>query len=273
MKLSKEQRNNLSKEEKKHYKTYGVLPQPVFDKTVDKKDNSIVEPIVVLCVRYGKKYNKSYVERLRNMVKKYLTLPYEFVCLTDDPEPISGVRLIYQPASSYTKLWWHKVHMFDPTLPIKGRILYFDLDVIICNNINKLVENLKSEFMGIRDFNRKFHPNWKYLNSSVMSWNHGEQFEIWNKFRKDVKTATKLHGDQDWIFQCARSSIKFWPIEWILSYKWEIRSKDDLILKNGVRSFRDVAKVKVPQDCSVVVFHGDPKPEDIKDPFVVDNWR
>ena len=23
----------------------------------------------------------------------------------------------------------------------------------------------------------------------------------------------------------------------------------------------------------VCVFHGDPKPEDIKDPFVVDNWR
>ena len=273
MKLSKEQRSNLSKEEKRYYKTHGMLPSVPSENLNETASNTHPDKIVVLCVRYGKKYNKGYVERLRNMVKKHLTIPYEFVCLTDDPQLIKGVRLIYQPASAYNKLWWHKVHMFDPTLPIKGRILYFDLDVIICNNINKLVENLKSEFMGIRDFNRKFHPNWKFLNSSVMSWNHGDHAEIWNKFRKDVKTATKLHGDQDWIFQCAKNIIKYWPIEWILSYKWEIRSKDDLIVKNGVRSFSDVAKVKIPQDCSVLVFHGDPKPEDIKDPFVIDNWR
>lgn len=272
MKLSKEERADLSKEEKRYYKLHGVLPQSSKN-SVEPIRKSSAEPIVVLCVRYGKKYDKSYVERLRNMVGKHLTLPYEFVCLTDDPQPISGVRLIYQPAAGYTKLWWQKVHMFDPTLPIKGRILYFDLDVIICNNINKLIENLKNEFIGIRDFNRKFHPNWKYLNSSVMSWIHGDQSEIWNKFRKDIKTATRLHGDQDWIFQCAKNIIKFWPIDWIQSYKWEIRSRDELIVKNGVRSFIDVKKVQIPQDCAVVVFHGDPKPEDIKDPFVIDNWR
>ena len=165
--------------------------------------------VTVLCVRFGTRYGREYVERLRNMIARNLTVDYEFVCLTDDKHPIDGVRSIYQPAAPYAKLWWHKVHMFDPSLDIQGRILYLDLDVVICNNIDKLVENLKYEFMGIQDFNRKFHPSWRMLNSSVMSWRHGTQSEIWQKFVTNPATAQRMHGDQDWTWHVAKDRIKF----------------------------------------------------------------
>jgi hypothetical protein len=206
------------------------------------------------------------------MVSRHLTVPYKFTCLTDNPTPIEGVELIVQPSMGYAKGWWHKVHMFDPGLPLQGRILYFDLDVVIHNNINKLVTD-STEFFGIRDFNRKFSPTWNTLNSSALSWIAGTQSDIYLRFKSDPSKAQRLHGDQDWIWQIAKDRIKFWPDAWLQSYKWEIRNKGELIFQNGQRRFKTVRNPEIPKDCSVAVFHGDPNPHEIQDPYVVDNWK
>jgi len=229
--------------------------------------------VTVLCVRFGKKYGPDYVVRLRNMVSRHLTVPYEFVCLTDDPTPIDNVRLVVQRNAGYIRPWWHKVHMFDPTLELHGRILYFDLDILIHANIDKLISNRTDEFLGIRDFNRKFHPTWNVLNSSAMSWDQGKHSDIWRLFHKDLSSAQKLHGDQDWIWKIAKDRIKFWPDEWLMSYKWELRERNELTRINGTFQFKNVRNPRIPKECSVVVFHGDPKPQDIEDPFVIDNWK
>jgi hypothetical protein len=230
--------------------------------------------ITVLCVRFGTKYGREYVERLRNMVARHLTVPYEFVCLTDDQHPINGVRSIVQPNAGYSKLWWQKVHMFDPNLSVEGRIIYFDLDVVIHSNIDKLVNNLGDRFYGIRDFNRKFVPKWDKLNSSIMSWQKGTHSDIFELFVKNKSSAMRLHGDQDWIHQVAGSKIKHWPDSWIQSYKWEIRSRNEIDFSTREnRTFKTVINPKISPDCCVTVFHGDPKPENILDPYVIDNWQ
>ena len=231
--------------------------------------------VTVLCVRFGKLYGIDYVEKLRNMVSRHLTVPYDFVCITDDPTPIEGVRLIVQESQGYKRKWWHKVHMFDPALPVEGRILYFDLDVVIVNNIDKLVRNAGDEFFGIRDFNRRFHSSYQYLNSSVMSWVHQQQSALWQDFSRNPTEAQKLHGDQDWIWRHSRSRLKFWPDNWIQSYKWEIRSRDELVMDfSKKRSFKTVNNnINLNPDCSIMVFHGDPKPQNVEDQIVTENWR
>lgn len=231
------------------------------------------EKFTVLCVRFGPKYSRDYVEKLRNMVQRNVTVPYEFVCITDDSRPIDGVRLIVQPFQNYRKIWWHKIHMFDSSLPLYGRILYFDLDVIICNNINKLLIDHENKFLGIKDFNRKFHNNWQYLNSSVMSWLHGSQHQIYQQFKNNSVDAQRLQGDQDWIWKLCKTQITFWPTEWIMSYKWEIRNREELVNRTGKQGFKTIAHPNIPRECSVAVFHGDPKPQDVHDPFVIDHWR
>jgi hypothetical protein len=274
MKLSKEARAHWTKEQRRDYKLFGALPEESkIENTIVPVIKKIPETITVLCVRFGNRYGREYVERLRNMVSRHLTVPYEFMCLTDDHHPIDGVKSIVRPNEGYAKGWWHKVHMFDPSLGLKGRVLYFDLDIVIHNNIDKLVENFQSEFLGIRDFNRKFNPQWNILNSSIMSWPAGLHPDIFTTFKTNPKQAQKLHGDQDWIWNIAKSRITFWPESWIQSYKWEIRDRNDTIFQNGKRSFRSIKNPKIPDSCCVCVFHGDPKPEDVQDPFVVDNWR
>jgi hypothetical protein len=278
MKFSKEQRANWTKEQKRYYKQHGIfLENPSEKNTIDNivynKSLQHNNQYTVLCVRFGHKYSREYVERLRNMVSRNLTVPYEFACLTDDNTPMEGVRTIYQPSSGYSKPWWHKVHMFDSKIDLNGRILYFDLDVIIHNNIDKLFTDFENQFLGIRDFNRKFHSSWKYLNSSVMSWTHGTLNHIYTEFKRDTGSAMRLHGDQDWIWKLSKDTMVFWPEPWIQSYKWEIRSRDELVERTGKRGFKYPSNEYPNKDCSVTVFHGDPKPQDIKDKYVVDQWR
>lgn len=229
--------------------------------------------LTVLCVRFGEKYGPEYVERLRNMVSRNLTIPYEFACLTDDQRPIKGVRTIFVNNQGYAKAWWHKVHMFDPGLGITDRILYFDLDVVIHKNIDKLVIGNGDTFYGIRDFNRAFNPKWKILNSSVMSWMGTKEHDIYDMFVRNKMSAMQLHGDQDWIYKVANNRIRFWNDQWLMSYKWEIRKRNEINFSVPKRTFYDIKNPEIPSECCVAVFHGDPKPEDVQDPLVIDNWR
>jgi len=113
---------NQTKEQRKAAKAQRRLEK------IPSTDSIFQDKLTVLCVRFGTKYGREYVERLRNMAARHIKVPYEFVCLTDDINPIQGVRSIVQPLAGYHRLWWHKVHMFDSGLPLSGRILYFDLD-------------------------------------------------------------------------------------------------------------------------------------------------
>lgn len=233
-----------------------------------------MKKITVLCVKFGTAYSLDYVINLRNMVARHLTVPYEFVCLTDDETPIDGVRLIVQPQNpNYKRGWWYKVHMFDKSLPLDGIILYFDLDVVITGNINNLVGKSGS-FYSIRDFNRKFNKGYNCLNSSIMTWYHGEHNIIWDQFIKLPSEAMRTHGNQDWIWRIAKSKITFWPDSWIQSYKWEVRSRDELVVVGGKRNFNTVNDYPtISQDCCVLVFHGEPKPHEVNDQYVKDNWK
>lgn len=269
--------DQLSKEERRRIKAQRKSAKSLVEPESQRLQES--EPMVIdqerttiLCVRFGNKYGREYVERLRNMVSRNMLIPYQFVCLTDDRHPIDGVRTIFQPSAGYQKLWWHKIHMFDRDMPLEGRILYFDLDVVIHRNIDKLAKFNFKDMAGIRDFNRKFYPAWQYLNSSAMSWNHGEQHHIYESFRRDTNTAMRLQGDQDYIWKVMKNKITFWPDSWIQSYKWEIRSRDELTMIDGKRKFKTHSNKDPYPDCSVTVFHGDPKPQDVSDRYVVENW-
>jgi len=265
--------HNFTKAERKAQKAARRLEKEF--RNTDKLRQNDNGPVTnILCVRFGNKYGHEYVIKLRNMIARHCHVPYTFNCLTDDPKPIEGVNNIVITNKGYPRGWWHKVHMFDPSLPLEGRILYMDLDVVVHKSIDKFCNVWLDDFIGIRDFNRKFHPGYKHLNSSVMAWNARTQQKIFQRFIENPAHAQKLHGDQDWIWQQCREELRFWPDEWIQSYKWEIRSRDELTMRDGQRNFRDIRNdIKPHSDCSIAVFHGDPNPAQVKDSFVVDNWQ
>ena len=109
----------------------------------------------VVCVKWGVKYPSQYANVLNSMVKRHTTVPFEFHCITDDKSGLDPhIKTIMFPNEPWIKTWWSKLWMFSPDMPLKGNILFFDLDVIIHNNIDPLFTHNPGKFMIIRDFNR-----------------------------------------------------------------------------------------------------------------------
>jgi len=101
-------------------------------------------PLTVACVfvRGNYAYSLDYVVRLERMARRYLSRPFRFVCLTDQPEAVSAANIeaIAIPNLRLTQAFWHKVFLFDPTMPLYGRVLYLDLDTLIVAPLDPLVD-------------------------------------------------------------------------------------------------------------------------------------
>ena len=229
----------------------------------------------VVCVKWGNKYVSQYANVLKNMVRRHTTLPYEFHCITDDPKGLDpDINVIKLPNDPCIKTWWSKLYMFAPELPLRGNILFFDLDVVIFKNIDVLFTHNPGKFHIIRDFNGCRVKNWMMSNSSCMRWEYGTMHYLWNEYKRDPNRVTgNNHGDQDWITKRAKEDINHWPDEWIRSYKWEMIGLKDtkLMTKDGKRFFRTPAKIEEAN--RVAVFHGLPNPMECADKFVVENWK
>ena len=86
----------------------------------------------------------------------------------------------------------------------------------------------------------------------------------------------RFHGDQDWIYEMMKDRQKqwtFWPDQWIMSYKWEMRDRADLEVINGVRNFKTRKIPTLLPKTNVAVFHGEPHPHQVEDDWVKENWR
>ena len=230
----------------------------------------------ILCLKHGTKYHADYVNKLYNMCKRNCTLDFEFVCLTDDTKGInSDIRII--PLPSNLEGWWCKPYMFSKDLPVSGTVLYFDLDVVIASNIDKLFTYAPGHWCTIRDFTRAMRPKWQKYNSSILKFEAGSLDYVWEQYNKDPRAIQKKYfGDQDYLYEATRNRrATLYPDSWILSWKWEVR-KDKQFEPGGRKGYRKLKTIEhvTPRvECCVCVFHGDPNPENCLDPWVVDNWR
>ncbi len=114
----------------------------------------------IVCVKYGTKYNSDRVDRLYRMVEKNCSLPFSFYCLTEDKSQKWRYPLdLNLDLESY---WW-KIQLFN--LPWKNPTLYFDLDIIIQNNIDSLLQRIeKNKILIIK-------PDWPDIQDTVL-WDH-----------------------------------------------------------------------------------------------------
>ncbi len=246
-----------------------VNPQPV-------SFNSNTKNFIV-CLKHGTKYSSEYVNKLYNMVKRHCTIPHTFVCFTDDVRDINPEIKTINLKEIGVYGWWYKPMFFDKNFPLDGTILYFDLDVVICRNIDNLFTYNPDLFCICRDFNRSLRHDWNRMNSSVFRLKSSSLGFVYDQFMDNAPmNMRRFHGDQDWIYDQLHSKNHlwtFWPDEWIQSYKWEMRDRGDLERAGGSRNFRNKAQPKVMPKTNVAVFHGEPHPHQVEDDWVKENWR
>tara|TARA_B100000214_G_scaffold350601_1_gene304388 strand:+ start:890 stop:1465 length:576 start_codon:yes stop_codon:yes gene_type:complete len=143
--------------------------------------------IDVYCVNVGTKYTREFDEKLKDSVAKHLTLEHTFTCVTDKPEKAYDKPVTHPQLRGV----FHKLSLLQFT----GNCLFFDLDILINNNINFLASN----FDGLTLVNSspwkqqslkeplKFRVTQNTLvNSSIMRWS--DQRHVFEKFiqRRDL---------------------------------------------------------------------------------------
>jgi hypothetical protein len=207
----------------------GPLPEP----------SSEYDRIVIACVKWGTKYGPEYVNILADMVARNCELPYQFWCFTDDPAGLAEDVIVRELPPGLDG-WWNKIALFKPgTFPDKTRVLFLDLDVVVCGPIEPLINM------------RGIAADWLQggYNSSVMCWDAGEYRDVWEKY--DAGVPDVFHGDQDWL--TLRGGWKYLPPDWIVSYRLH-------------------ATEWPPESAIVVAFHGEPKPHEVTTGWVPDMW-
>ena len=229
----------------------------------------------VICVKHGTKYTSLHVNRLYNMVKRHLTIPHRFVCFTENPTDINpNINIVKLPYNSSISGWWWKTYIFCKDHFNNFDInLYFDLDMVIVKNIDKLITYKQGRFIGLEDVGRVFGNKGK-LGSAVMRWQDHTYSNIWNTFIPNPDIAKKYPtGDQAYIWDLQKSNIEFFPTKWIMSYKWEVRSTKELTRVNKRWVFSKIRNPEIDNETSVLAFHGTPSLEDVQDKIIVENWQ
>lgn len=203
----------------------------------------------VVCVKWGRKYPPLYVERLEAMVRRRLSRPHRFVCLTDDPAGLTcETRPLLDPS---LRGWWQKLTLFAPRVhDLEGPTLFLDLDLVIVGALDPFFDD-DAGFRIIRDWESEHRPN-----SSVFRLTIGAHPHVWEQF--DATTVTKrLQSDQQWIAE-QLPDAPAWPNGWVISFK-----------RHGGHPREDA----LPPDARIVAFNGSPKPHEAKAAWVREHWR
>jgi hypothetical protein len=236
----------------------------------------------VICMKWGPLYDARYVNHLRNMVRRHLSLEHRFVCFTDEARgiapdievrPLPEVRVPPGP-----ERYWNKVGIFSkPLADLHGPALCLDLDVVIVANIDCFFGQ-EGTCCIIRDYRNRQHGRPPSGNTSICRFEIGAHPEVLERFHSDTPAVQQTYlSDQQFISASLRP-LTFWPREWCPSFRKECMP--------AVPScyFRTAP---LPEGARIVVFHGHPKPPDaIRGGFVrggllycrptrwvAENWR
>lgn len=186
---------------------------------------------IITILRTGGEYKEKHVERLRLQCADHAP-GVPFRCLSD----IDGSLRHNWPG------WWSKIEAFR----VRGPVLYLDLDTTICGDLEPLLR-CREHFVTLRDFN---FPA-RNVQSSVMFWS-GDMSALYDRFRADPEkhmaenSTPRWWGDQGFIERVAR------PAYW----------QD--IAPGAFVSWKKHCQRGVPRGARVVVFHGKPRPWEVK---------
>jgi hypothetical protein len=105
----------------------------------------------------GEDYNVEWINKLYRGVKRNLSTPFNFVCLSNVDTPYDTIPLVTE-----SDIYWNKIELFRPGL-FDGPTLYLDLDVVICKSLDA-VNSLPNKFLMCQE------PYRDITNSSIMYW-------------------------------------------------------------------------------------------------------
>ena len=178
---------------------------------------------------WGNKYNRSFVENIKNKIDKHLTIPHRFHCITDNPIKEYDLPVRY----NVLKGMFIKMSLFEYT----GKCLYFDIDA----EINENIDFLADDFSGLTvldasnwkapqsDFKFRINNN-TMINTSIMRWS--DQRHIFKKFMEKRDMYLRVYQATDRFIYNEGFTHTCFNMSKISSWKENIDS-NSIMLYNG----------------------------------------
>ena len=221
------------------------------------------QPVNVVTLKWGTRYGVEYANKLFAAVSRNLSLPFRFVCFTDDakgltegilPFPIPQINI--DPPALYTG--WRKLCLFQKNLPIEGPCLFLDLDILITGSLDDFFRFEPGKIPIIRDWvtlRRKLFPKGPPVgNSSVFRFVANECAFVYEQFLQEKDWAlSNFQPPQTYLTHCIRPQMVFWPKHWAISFKEHCRP---------IFPLNYLVEARQPIDARIVVFHGRPDPDE-----------
>jgi len=236
-----------------------------------KKSKTIVPEITIGAAWDGSDaYGPEYVNRLYHSVARNTSLPFDFVIYAGPGVKEKDNRL--DPRIRVVPIglpyWWSAMHFWRPDPPgIRTKdVLYLDLDQVVTGNIDKLIR-YPSEHAYMKDYPSDACPPGceKDGCASVALIRGGSGSAIWEAYvdagmpkwnPAEGHTGRPLPLAVQSVINDPKRGIAFdlLPEDLVVSYKLWVRRK-------GIGGTR------------IVSFHGRPKPHEVDEPWVKENWR
>lgn len=199
----------------------------------------------IVCFRWGS-WDDEYVYRLKNMIERHLTLPYNFICFSD--RPVKNVNWSEIPKEAlnlnrnFTKLW-----VYSENNGLHGRTILFDLDMVIIGSLDEML-SYSGDWCGIRGLSKESKPK---VGGGLLSFDHDKFHYIWDnrdQYKHHRGNERFVYGE---IFKTPDTWQDLYPNQ-LASYKWG-------------RPFHE--------NMRIIAFHGKPRPHQVTDKIILENWR
>ena len=138
-------------------------------------------------MKWGNKFPPEYVNRLYGMVNRNISIPFKFVCFTENNEGIRDeVETQELPELDLPTIaperGWRKLTVLKKDFgSLKGKTLFLDLDIVIVGNIDDFFSH-PDEFIIAHD---KKNPKKIEGNSSVFRFEIGQFSQILSYFEQN----------------------------------------------------------------------------------------
>ena len=177
----------------------------------------------VVCMKWGTLYPADYANKLYGMVRRNVSGPLRFVCLTDDA---SGVRPEIEclPCPTvelprpYNNTGWRKLVLWKRELPgMSGDWLFLDLDAIVMDSLDPFFEfEPEASFVVMQNWTQ---PGKGIGNTSVFRFRAGAHPYLFDRLEPEFEA---IHADyrieQTYISRTV-SAMTFWPDPWCVLFK------------------------------------------------------
>lgn len=199
------------------------------------------------------------VRTLKRMVVRNMSIPHEFVCITD--KHIDGINTV-RPINDLPG-WWGKTNLFAPTVS-RERNLWIDLDSVIIGPLAYTVDPLNGASI-------RCGLNWAVsgrgsCQTTMMYWEGDSAQVVHDKFNHADAHWPPVNGkawdngqnqwsDQEWMTYLRDTGqlvVEYFSESELRSYKYHCLNMDN------------------PPATSVVAFHGKPAPYEVSDKWIMD---